>query len=323
MAASLSLRVLVQLAALLLLALGWLAPSARAHEPQRLVFFGDSLSDPGNHFVAFREVSLPPFEPVPSAPYAIGGFHFSNGATWAEQLAWKLHTPASGLPALLVPRVFTNYAVGRARARAGAPVFAEFDLATQIGLFLEDFGGRAPASALHVIWIGGNDLNDALNALAADPSGATSAGIVAAALGAVGSGVQALWLAGAREFLIPNLPNLALTPAVRAAGPQAQVAAALLSASYNAGLSQALDALAALPGIEIIRLDAHALLAAAVADPAAAGLVNVLDPCLRFGVIRNAICRTPNRYLFWDGIHPTRAGHRLLADAAVELLAQR
>jgi outer membrane lipase/esterase len=285
------------------------------------VFFGDSLSDPGNHFIAFHEISTRPFAPVPSAPYAIGGLHFSNGPTWAEQLAWRLHSPASGLPALLIPRAFTNYAVGRARARASAMEFPDFDLSTQVGRFLGDFGGSAPPDAIYSVWIGSNDLNDALNALAVDPSGATSVGILTAAVTAVAGNIQLLWLRGAREFLVPSIPNLAITPAVRALGPQAQGAATFLTATYNGAVAQALVALAALPGIQITSVDVNALLAAVIADPAAEGLLDVDDACLAFGVIQNAICRTPNRYLFWDGTHPTRAGHGILAREAAEILA--
>lgn len=55
-----------------------LAPSASAGDFAKLVIFGDSLSDPGNYFVAFGTVSHQPFVPIPEAPYAIGGHHFSN-----------------------------------------------------------------------------------------------------------------------------------------------------------------------------------------------------------------------------------------------------
>src|SRR5262249_19171144 len=138
-------------------------PGAFAQDITKLVFFGDSLSDPGNYFVAFGTIAQQPFGPIPDAPYAIGGHHFTNGATWAEQLARDLHLPTSGSPALRTPGVFTNYAVGRARARARAPVFPQYDLSTQVGVFLSDFGGRAPSDSVYVVWIGANDLDDALN----------------------------------------------------------------------------------------------------------------------------------------------------------------
>lgn len=296
------------------------APRLSATHSLRLVFFGDSLSDAGNHFIAFRDVSTRPFELVPDAPYAVGGLHFTNGPTWAEQLSYKLRTPASGLPSLLASGAFTNYAVGRARARPLAPTFPHFDFATQVARYRADFPLGAPANAVYVVWIGSNDLSDALSASASDPSGASSVAIIQAALGSIAAGIQGLWQAGARDFLIVNLPNLALTPAVQAAGPQAEGAALIFSSAFNAGLGQVVGAVSALPGIRIRGLDSNAILTGIVADPAAAGFTNVDAACLTFGVVQNPFCRKPNDYLFWDGIHPTKAGHAVVAAAAAEVL---
>ncbi len=57
-----------------------------------IVVFGTSLSDPGNAFALTGEHGLPPdftlsMLNVPASPYAKGGHHFSNGATWIEQYA--------------------------------------------------------------------------------------------------------------------------------------------------------------------------------------------------------------------------------------------
>jgi phospholipase/lecithinase/hemolysin len=78
--------------------------------------------------------------------------------------------------------------------------------------------------------------------------------------------------------------------------------------------------LQSLPGVQLLRVDINAIFAEIVADPEAAGLSDVEDSCLAFGVIGHAICSTPNRYLFWDGAHPTTAGHGLLADAALRVI---
>ena len=289
-----------------------------------LITFGDSLSDSGNFFAETREVVKAPFEPVPGAPYAIGGHHFSNGRTWIEQLAAELHTPTSGRPATRSPGVFTNYAFGRARARANAPGFPLFDLGTQVNLFFADSGGNAPSDATYVVWVGSNDVRDALGALSVDPAGATSAAIIGDALTSLANNVVALYGAGARKFLVLGVPNLAITPAVRALGsqnPVIPIVAEQLSAAYNDGLYTALDGLEGLlPDIEILRLDTFSLLNALVADPESAGLENATDACLTFGVVGGAICKRPNRYLFWDAAHPTTTGHGALADAAAQLL---
>ena len=288
---------------------------------ESVVVFGDSLSDSGNHFVAFGMTSHAPFAPVPDAPYAIGGHHFSNGATWAERLAAALDARKGGNPALRAPGVFTNYAVGRARARAAAPVFPHYDLGTQVGRFLADFGGHAAPDTLYVVEIGANDLQDALFALASDPTGATSGAILEQALTAVATNVFTLWATGARSFLVVDAPDLSITPVIRSLGPEVQFAAGYLSAVYNAGLATVLAGVSGLPGIQVSRLDLNAVFAAIVASPEAFGVENVDAPCLTFGVVAHAVCAQPNRHLFWDGIHPTARGHEIIADAAEEALA--
>ena len=301
--------------ALCLVTVGASMVTARAEDSHGIVFFGDSLTDPGNHYIAFGQVTRPPYQPVPIYPYAMGGHHFSNGPTWAEDLTDELDTPVSGEPALREPGVFTNYAVGRARARPGAPVFADFDLGTQVGAFLSDFDGQAPSNRTYVIWIGANDLFDALEALQVDSTGTASMQIIQQAIGATAESVQLLWAAGAREFLVLNLADPALTPYVRSLGPAAQGASTQLTAAYNGALAQVLASLGALPQIQVRQFDVDAFLHTVAASPGRYGLRDVQHSCLAFGVATNAVCAEPDRYLFWDGIHPTRAGHFLIASA--------
>ena len=283
----------------------------------RIVIFGDSLSDPGNHYVAFGMTSQAPFAPLPDFPYGIGGHRFSNGATWAEQLTRALGMPTSGKPALRAPGVFTNYAVGRARARAGARDFPYFDLSSQVHQFLTDFRGQAPSNALYVIWIGANDLDDALITGQTDPAGAAE--IIRAAVTTVAGNVYGLWAAGARHVVILNLPDPALAPFIRALGPPVQAAATRVGMLYNAALGEAVMQVSGLPGLQLIRFDVKAVFDDIVAMPGDTGVVDVTDACLSFGVVVDAVCRHPNRYLFWDGAHPTKAGHHLIAEAALRL----
>jgi phospholipase/lecithinase/hemolysin len=295
-----------------------------------MVVFGDSLSDPGNHFVEFGTSDKQPFAPIPDASYDIGGHHFSNGATWAEQVATALQMPTSGGPALRTPGVFTNYAVGRARGRqcvtvpaacpGGAYPFGVVDLTFEISHFMADFAGSAPPANLYVMWIGGNDLDDALTALQTDLTGGTSGAIIQAAVAAEASGLQLLYAAGARTFLVPSAVNFALAPYVRSLGAAAEGAAMQLAGAYNAGLDQVIAALSPLPGIKFIRFDGNTLFAQIEAQPAAFGITDATDPCLTFGVIGNAVCATPSTYLFWDGIHPTAAGHVLIAASVLQAL---
>jgi len=288
------------------------ASLALAGGPQRFVVFGDSLSDPGNAFVLLRDVEIPPFDSlIPDAPYARGALHFSNGPTWVEQLSVREHALPSAGPALFIPRLFSNYAVGGARARHEGL----FDLSTQVGLFVNDFRGHGPSGALYIVFVGGNDLRDALGALVQDPTFATSLTIVGAALAAIRSNLLTLQSTGARRFLVPNAPDISLAPAVRLLGSDAQGAARFLASQFNIGLEGILQGLEQ-GGAHVTRLDVFGILNQIVATPGAFGLTNVTQPCIVVGVRLHAFCATPGKFLFWDGIHPTVAGHRILAERA-------
>ena len=104
--------------------------------------------------------------------------------------------------------------------------------------------------------------------------------------------------------------------------PQVRAVAAQLSAAYNAALAQVLGRLEQqLPGTRIVRFDVYALLNSVVATPSLYGIVNTTAPCLSFGVVADAICRDPWRYVFWDAVHPTAAVHRILAEHALATVA--
>jgi outer membrane lipase/esterase len=289
------------------------ASPALAGPPERFVVFGDSLSDPGNAFVLSRNLEVPPFESlIPDAPYARGALHFSNGPTWVEQLSFLDHALPTAGPGFLRPRIFSNYAVGGARARLPGPV----DLSAQVRVFNDEFHGHAPAGALYVVWTGGNDVRDALEALAADPTGAASAFIIQQAVFSIRDNLLVLHGSGARKFLVPNAPDVGLAPAVRLLGPAAQGAASFFSAQFNGGLELMLQGLEAGLGVEIVRLDVFGILHEVVAQPARFGLTDVTTTCIRLNVTVHAFCEKPGQFLFWDGIHPTVAGHRVLAKRA-------
>lgn len=285
-----------------------------------VVVFGDSLSDSGNHFIAFGESARQPFQPVPSASYDIGGHHFSNGNTWIEQLVAGTSAAPSAGPALRAGSPGKNYAVGRARARPNAPEFPAYDLSSQVALFLSNYGGVASPDDVYVLWIGANDVRDALAAIAAgggSPQSQLAAQqILGAALQSIAGNIAALHASGARSFMVLNVPNPALTPVVRALPPFVQGIATQLSGAFNSGLAQTLAALSqALQGSSFLAVDANAVLGEIVATPEAAGFTDATQPCLAFGVIENAICSAPGRHLFWDGTHPTSQGHAALARA--------
>ena len=278
-----------------------------------LVVFGDSLSDPGNIFLLTGQVSTAPYEVIPGAPYEIGGNHFSNGRTWAEALAQRLGSRDSDEPALSDPVRFDNFAFGGARARAAGQAPSATD---QVTLFLQVRGHVAAPEALYVVQFGGNDMRDALAAATVDINLAFA--IMSDAVMTTSANIDRLYTAGARRFLVANVPNLGAAPAIVALG--ASESATFLTSIYNGLLEGALQALDVAPGIEIHRLDMFRFINDVVASPDAFDIVNATTPCLSFGVIEGAVCEEPGDHLFWDGIHPTRKGHLKLAQKAVRVL---
>ena len=316
-----------------------------------LIVFGDSLSDPGNKFAYTGLSNVPPYDllddfVVPNGPYARGGHHHSNGATWIEQYARKLGLGDQVRPAYQSGSGATNYAYGGARARnvllpPDPDIQSNKQLPDQVSQFLADVGNEAPADALYVIFVGGNDIApDAVSALAGpDPS--LGIQIIGAALTSVSDNIVALYRAGARHFLVLNAPDLGLTPAVQILDervPGAADAASCLSFLYNfgtpvpcvpagvdiPGLDGVLDQLEANPlldGITFTRIDIFTQMHAFVEFPDYFGLTNVADHCVQPDMPPYA-CKRPDEYLFWDGAHPTETVHAIIAELVAAELAQ-
>ncbi len=288
---------------------------------ERIVVFGASLSDPGNAFALRGGANTPPdylLDPllVPSAPYAGGGHHFSNGATWIEQFARSAGLAGSVRPSFQDSGGSTNYAVGGARAYEDG---VNVNLSAQVEAFLQQVNHTAPSEALYTIEMGGNDIRDALLAY---PNG--SGPILEAAVISIGSNIGRLYAAGARNFIVWRAPDVGLTPAIHTFDhlrPGAVQLAMGLTRAFNTGLDGAVVDLSKLPGIRIVRLDAYRLLNDIIADPAAFGLTDVTSPCVTPN-IAPFTCDRPAEFLFWDGIHPTNAVHAIIAQEAASALSR-
>jgi len=302
-----------------------LTASTRASGPSPydgIVVFGTSLSDSGNAFALGGGTNTPPdydVDPflVPNSPYAKGGHHLTNGETWIEQLARTLGLTASVSPAFRgSSSTATNYAVGAARSYADG---VTLNLVVQVNTFLQDAGGSAPSGNLYVIEMGSNDVRDAIVAFL---SGQDGSAIITAAVTSIAQRVGELYAAGARNFLVWNVPDTGLTPAVRALDatiPGVSAFATSVTFGFNLALSAALTPLKALPGIHISDVDIFTLMQQVAASPSAFGLTNATGACITPGV-QPFSCKSPDDYLFWDGIHPTRAGHAIIADEAASVL---
>jgi phospholipase/lecithinase/hemolysin len=210
----------------------------------------------------------------------------------------------------------TNYAVGASRAIESP---GHVTLNDQVSPFLADFNGIAPPDALYVMEMGANDVSDALNAVARGQDGSA---ILDAAVQSIVGHIRLLHAAGARHFLVGNVPSPGYAPAVRALDPVfpgASQLARALGVEFNQTLSVELDSLEALQDITITRVDAFATLDRVMADPSSFGFTNVVDACITPNTPPFK-CRQPDSYFFWDGVHATTAGAGVFArEAALQL----
>jgi outer membrane lipase/esterase len=279
-----------------------------------LVVFGDSLSDVGN-VETLTEALSPLVTPTPG-PYYYQG-RFSNGPNYVDVLSAGLGLGASTASV----NGGTNYAYGGALA-TGTPYPNSVviqDLDDQVSQYLTASPVADPHT-LYLVYIGANDVADTID------NGGTAGDVTTAAQRVVDQ-IQLLYNAGARQFLVPNLPALGLVPEY--SGPSTSAEANALAADFNAALASDLDTLdASAPGIKDYRLDVAGLFANLVANPSAYGLTNVTDPAAPGLTIGDTTYDTslevpnPNQYLFWDSFHPTAKGNVLLGQAALALVPE-
>ncbi|MBD1910813.1 MULTISPECIES: SGNH/GDSL hydrolase family protein [unclassified Leptolyngbya] len=250
-----------------------------------IIAFGDSLSDVGQVFQSSG--GLYP----PDPPYFHG--RYSNGQVWVEYLASDLD---------LADNQTQNFAWGGATTQGGgdSPVPG---LRQQVSTFTQA-QQRLNPNALYVVWAGANDYLQ----------GQTN---VSVPVENVMEAIASLSDREARNFLVANLPDLGRLPATRSNGRAADLTA--LTQVHNQRLEQRIQQLKEQqPDLDIVLLDVFSLYNEAIANPDQFGLANVTGTCL--SGMRS--CANPSQFLFWDGIHPSTAGHQLVAEAAYTQLQQ-
>lgn len=164
---------------------------------QQIIFFGDSLTDNGNIYKILLK-TLPK-----SPPYYDG--RFSNGMTWAEHVG-QYYQKKAGID-------YKIYAYGGATAVFHWPTDKFIDLTTlelEVDLYLIQSFFEDKSDNLYAIWIGGNDYIYGQNE---DPETLTN-NVVAK----ISWAITTLQHYGAKQFLILNLPDLAMTPTGRIQG---------------------------------------------------------------------------------------------------------
>ena len=250
---------------------------------------GDSLSDTGNAYAVTRGR-------VPESPPYWRG-RFSNGPVWADRVARRFE--ARGRPT-------GNHAFGGAKAR-GQGRFEALAFPAQATRFRRTDPDQRGDRPLVAIWIGSNDI------LFADGDRSIRR-VGRLAADRVGDVMTGLAVSGVRDFLVFNLPNLALLPNFN--GRPADARRATRGArAFNRELGREIDDLEDF-GVEIGRVNTWRLLNRIVADPRRFGLRNTERPCL--DEEGNRCSRRQARVrAFFDELHPNDRVHAAVASLAL------
>lgn len=269
---------------------------ANTNEFSRLFIFGDSLSDIGNTSKLFGG-TLPK-----SPPYYEG--RFSNGPLWVENFSKELNFPSE---------LVINYSF------AGARVVKDFvpvpSLDQQIAKYIQWNPNGADPNALYALWIGSNDIIN-------DEYKCNDFRVVAKISHEFKKQIRLLIKHGARTFLIPNLPAISVTPLASnrdALEHTSRYSSHIdqMTINYNQLLQYYLNILTyEYPEVNFIRFDSYELLRNAANYAGSFGITNIYQSCYLNLDIYNTfnVCDNPNEYLFWDAIHPSAIGHKVLSN---------
>jgi outer membrane lipase/esterase len=313
--------------------LGLAANAAQAQTFSGVISFGDSLSDAGNY-------TPNPAAGWPGIPGA-GSFTTNPDDVWTQILASSF-----GYTQTAYTAGGTNYAWG------GAPTGSVAAPASPVNPFLPGPGDMVPGvpfplqcvpstlpctsvgeqifihlnttgvdeNALYTYWAGANDIFNYLGAAGAGLiTGAQAQQFTGASAAAAVSEIGALQAAGANYIVVLNLPDIGITPAFRGTPSSGSVTGLVLiyNQTLNAGLAQLGDG--------IIPVNAFGLVNEVLANPNAYGFTNVTGTACNLALTGgSSLFCTPGAYVspdanetffFADGVHPTGAAHRILAQS--------
>ncbi|NII55969.1 SGNH/GDSL hydrolase family protein [Luteibacter sp. SG786] len=258
---------------------------------ERIVAFGDSLSDTGN-FHNLSQWAIPA-----ERSWFLG--RFSNGPVWTEYLA-----DMTGIP-------LNTWAIGTAETQDTTFVDGLESQIDSFERYMSRTTGYDTSRTLFTVLAGANDfMSDKRQDFAS----------VGTATRQLEASLVRLGQLGARKIALLNLPDIARVPRYRGNASKAALVGEK-ARRYNQALPAIVATIRERTGMDIRLIDIATMFDELLADPAAEGFNNVVDACLDIedtklhyatGRPMRRAC-TPHSYVFWDLVHPTTAVHRLIA----------
>ncbi|MGA2263901.1 MAG: SGNH/GDSL hydrolase family protein [Acidobacteriota bacterium] len=266
-----------------------LSVNAYAQSISQIVVLGDSLSDNGNFYAATGS---------PAPPYWQG--RASNGPVAVEYLAQSLGVPLRDFAWYAATTGIGNVADGGTVDTFGPYSLPGITTVFQGALFYHLF--PIDPHALYVVWGGPNDFWYVTD----DASASVAIGKAVNNLVNIVTTLQSL---GAKQILVPNMPDLGKLPLILAYGPLISDFFTQISLGFNQALQASLP-----QGVHYF--NTFSLFANIVGNPDEYGFANVKDPFMLA-----PLGADPNKYLSFDGVHPTTAGHAILGNALYQSVA--
>jgi phospholipase/lecithinase/hemolysin len=325
--------------------LGMMPAKAGISSLSQLFSFGDSLSDNGNSKSVSQNALGFTFPP---APYYDG--RYSNGPVAVEYL-WQTFNPGNTTfkNSLSPGQQGTNYAIGGSSSglqnylelnpaviSAGlSSAYSQKGNAWQLNSFASQGKTFDPDTSLFSVWFFPNDLfwynNSAPNSLAGTyagtpgpvlaPPGGYPAVVSNAVSNIVGTITELANTYGARHFLVPNSPFIGDTPEF--SGTPQQPLLNQLSTGFNDLLQYNLNLLSfQRPELDIIQFQTDDVQQEILKNPSLFGFTNVTTRCLYDANCVNNVGGVAQDWFYWDGTHPTTAGHEIFSQRIYQAVYQ-
>ncbi|MGI0488592.1 SGNH/GDSL hydrolase family protein [Pantanalinema rosaneae CENA516] len=296
----------------------------------QLIVFGDSLSDIGNlsSVAANFDIIFPPLPFAQTGSIGKAG-RMTNGDLTQPEVPGNLWVEYFAPRVGLQDQVKNLAVIGSTSGHANVVPATAADLGItlpeelqlpgvldQIAGYVADLNtANQPADpdALYVVWGGATDFLT----LFPTPSLSSVVNAIVAGVANVAKAVTTLVGTGAETIVVPNLPNLGLTPfaaGYNAAGANVVSEATLFSIGFDLLLQPTLTVLERKlkqvnPEVDIIQIDTFSL-SEAIAD-GKFGFEHTIDPLFSHLSDPNL---NPNGFAFSDPFHPTTRVHQVFAD---------